>query len=243
MKTTIIIPYRDRLEHLSILVPHLRVYHPDAEVMVVEQGDTAKFRKACLLNVGAKEATGDLLIFHDVDYVPVGNCTYYNPEYDVYLPVKFAKFVYNNLMPKPLTEVPGGYRHFMNGVDANFFGGVLSFRKDAFFKINGSCPLYKGWGFEDADLYKRTVIGGLSMERDDSNTFFVLDHPDSGPPDVDEDYQRNIRMCNEFQLYWNHGVQTQHYRITDEAPPVEGVDRWMKVYDFDGPTYTVFSRF
>lgn len=243
MTKTIIIPYRNRLEHLKILIPTLRQYFPQDEIIVVEQNNNEKFRKACLLNVGVKNALGDLVILHDVDYIPTENVVYYENDVDVYLPVQFATFVYNDLTPKPLDEIPGGYRHFKDGVDDDFFGGVLTFKKESFFKINGSCPLYIGWGFEDADLRNRAITGGLIIERNRNNTFLVLDHPDSCPSSHDEDFRNNIYINSQFKNYWKYGIRTQQATLQDIKPVVSGIDRWILASEFDGPTYIVTSSF
>ncbi|XP_054863268.1 beta-1,4-galactosyltransferase 1-like isoform X2 [Amphiprion ocellaris] len=50
------------------------------------------------------------------------------------------------------------------------FGGVSSFFKNQFLKINGFPNTYWGWGGEDDDIYKRTLFRGMSISRPDSET-------------------------------------------------------------------------
>ena len=73
MKYSIIICYRDREEHLHILRRRLLEVFPrdDCEIIVVEQEDDDKFLRGNLLNAGAQQSRGDILIFHDVDHYPV----------------------------------------------------------------------------------------------------------------------------------------------------------------------------
>lgn len=71
--TSVIIPYRDRAEHLEILAPRLAQVLPDAEILVIEQVNGKPFNRGKLLNSGSLIATGDLLIMHDVDMIPVFN--------------------------------------------------------------------------------------------------------------------------------------------------------------------------
>lgn len=244
MKLSIIIPFRDRFPHLNITVPRLRqvLQDLDHEIIVVEQNDTKKFRRANLLNEGARVATGDLLVFHDVDYYP-DTVEYYdfdNPT-DVFLPVKRVTFVYNDLTPKPIEQVPGGYRHFRNGVDADFFGGVEVFRRDAFFKINGFSPDFIGWGFEDADLRERVTAHKLTVARSTDNHFLALDHVDSGPAANDADFRSNIMKWQTWRNNLSRGINNCHPATIESLPieaEVHGVDLWITATNFDKPIQT-----
>jgi len=244
MKLSIIIPFRDRFTHLGITVPRLRqvLADVDHEIIVVEQDDQNKFRRANLLNEGARQATGDLLVFHDVDYYPK-NVQYYdfaNPT-DVFLPVKRVTFVYNDLTPKPLEQVPGGYRHFRDGVDADFFGGVEVFRREAFFKINGFSPDFIGWGFEDADLRERVAAHNLSVARSHTNEFLALDHVDSGPASNDPDFHGNIRKWQTWRNNLSRGINNCHpasISIKTAMHSLHDVDMWVAVTNFDAPIKT-----
>jgi hypothetical protein len=209
---------------------------------VVEQADTNKFRRANLLNEGAKYATGDILVLHDIDYYPE-HVTYWDGVSDVYLPVKYVRFVYNDLNVKPIDEVPGGYRHFVNGVDENFFGGVTTFKRDAFFKINGFSWRYVGWGFEDADLRERIAVNNLTVARSQDNVFLALDHPDSGPQPTDRDFLKNIQMSMKPELYFADGVNNQPSSTDVGLTRHPGVDLWLLASDFDGPTNIITSSF
>ena len=75
---SIIIPYRNREEHLSVLIPTLqeKFKNEPYEIIIAEQADNEKFRLSSLYNVAYKYTTGDLIIFHDVDYIPDENVIY-----------------------------------------------------------------------------------------------------------------------------------------------------------------------
>lgn len=235
MKYSFIFCYRNRETHLNITIPRIRELHPDAEIIVVEQNDTKKFRRANLLNEGARNATGDILILHDIDYYPTDTVVYHDGVSDVYLPVKFVEFVYNSLEPKPLLEVPGGYRHFKDGVDSNFFGAVEVFTREAFFTINGFSPNYVGWGFEDADLRERISHYGLKVTRSQTGKFLALDHPDSGPSFQDQDFLNNIHRAQNWQRDLKQGVKTQPVTAERVVPKHKEVDVWVMATDFDPP--------
>jgi hypothetical protein len=220
----------------------------DHEIIIVEQNDQKKFRRANLLNEGAKVATGDILILHDIDYYPTDNVVYYDGKSDMWLPVKRVVFVDEKFNEKNIMDVPGGYRHFKQSVDDNFFGGVEVFTRDAFFKINGFSPLFIGWGFEDADLRERVQHYNLTVARSTDGLFNALPHPDSGPSQYDQDFRRNIEMAAHWQFYLPHGIDTQPSTvevINNPAWPAE-VDIWVKATDFDGApakTHIVSSVF
>jgi glycosyl transferase family 7 (putative galactosyltransferase) len=232
-KYSFIFCYRNRETHLNIVVPRIRTLYLDAEIIIVEQNDTKKFRRANLLNEGAKSASGDILVVHDIDYYPHDAVEYYDDRSDVFLPVRRVVFCYNDLTPKPLEEVPGGYRHFKVGVDADFFGGVTTFTKDAFFAINGFSPLYVGWGFEDADLRERIKHYRLSVQRSANNMFSALDHPDSGPTFQDQDFINNIHMSQQWARHLDIGVKNQPSHIENITPKHPMVDKWLLASEFD----------
>ncbi|KAK2151239.1 hypothetical protein LSH36_371g02015 [Paralvinella palmiformis] len=84
-RTAIIIPFRDREEHLRILLSYL---HPMLQrqmlyytIFVVEQIYPAVFNKASIMNAGYREATladsFDCFIFHDVDMIPENDYNFY----------------------------------------------------------------------------------------------------------------------------------------------------------------------
>ena len=78
MKYSIIIPYRNREEHLQVLLPVLIDKFSDEsfEIIVSEQNDTDNFRISCVQNIAYNHAKGDVLIFHQVDYVPSEDVSY-----------------------------------------------------------------------------------------------------------------------------------------------------------------------
>ncbi|GFS17725.1 beta-1,4-galactosyltransferase 1 [Elysia marginata] len=84
-RVAIIIPYRDRMHHLLILLrrlhPMLKLQKVDYRVFVVEQAGQDKFNRGKLMNVGFLEALRfgqfDCLVFQDVDLLPEDNRNLY----------------------------------------------------------------------------------------------------------------------------------------------------------------------
>lgn len=69
---SIIVPYRDRPDHLKQFIPHMNKYLPDAKIVIVEQADDGKpFNRGKLINVGYLEFPSDYICAHDVDMLPV----------------------------------------------------------------------------------------------------------------------------------------------------------------------------
>nr|DBA27436.1 TPA: hypothetical protein GDO54_007929 [Pyxicephalus adspersus] len=84
-KVAILIPFRNRFEHLPVLfrhlIPMLQRQRLQFAFYVIEQTGNQPFNRAMLFNVGFLEAMKDLdwdcLIFHDVDHIPENDRNYY----------------------------------------------------------------------------------------------------------------------------------------------------------------------
>ncbi|XP_027208068.2 uncharacterized protein [Penaeus vannamei] len=154
-KVVVVLPYRDRLHHLVILLswlhPILRRQQLEYTIYVAEQAGNATFNKGAIMNAGFMEAwqRGDAncFVFHDVDLLPEDDRNMYS------------------CPPQP--------RHLSVGVDTLGYklpyfllvGGVLSVRGDHFLRLNGYSNMYWGWGGEDDDMGYRIKQSGLSITR------------------------------------------------------------------------------
>ena len=111
-RVAIIIPYRNREEHLKILLHHL---HPVLQrqelhygIYVINQAEETKFNRAMLFNVGyvesLKEENWDCFVFHDVDHLTEDDRNlYWCPTQPVHLAVGMCTVKDNNsgqLSPK-----------------------------------------------------------------------------------------------------------------------------------------------
>ncbi|XP_061183111.1 beta-1,4-galactosyltransferase 4-like isoform X2 [Saccostrea echinata] len=140
-RVAIIIPFRDREEHLCILlknlIPILMVQQTEFRIFI---GNTA-FNKGRVMNAGFLEAVKifefDCVFFHDVDLIPENDRILYE-----------------------CGEQP---RHLSVAIDEHGYklkysylvGGVLGFRPQTFRKVNGYSNMFWGWGGEDDDIYFR----------------------------------------------------------------------------------------
>ncbi|XP_064409703.1 beta-1,4-galactosyltransferase 6 [Latimeria chalumnae] len=154
-KVAILIPFRNRHEHLPILfrhlIPLLQRQHLEFAFYVIEQAGTQPFNRAMLFNVGFKEAMKDLnwdcLIFHDVDHIPENDRNYYGcGQMPRHFAAKLDKYMY--ILPY-----------------AEFFGGVSGLTVEQFRKINGFPNAFWGWGGEDDDLWNRVQLTGYNVTR------------------------------------------------------------------------------
>jgi hypothetical protein len=204
MDYSIIIPYRGRHQHLIRLLPalHEQFQNKNYEIIVVEQTDTEKFKKAMINNIGAKKANGKFFIFHDVDHLPdEKNVDYFRLEkdtIDVWYPVYNVVYVQeenDKLKLRSENDIPSGYRSHHIKVHSDHFGGVFCCTQRSFEIINGFNPLFKGWGFEDSDIRNRFEKSFDIKRANKPGTFFAMDHSDSHPAMDDPDFIRNTQFA------------------------------------------------
>lgn len=134
----IIIPYRDRKQHLPILMknlhPFLMKQQIDYGIFLVEQSSDGSFNRAKLMNIGFVEALKiyewDCFIFHDVDLLPMDDRNLYNcPTQPRHMSVAIDTFKW---------QLPY----------SSIFGGVSSMTTKQFKAVNGFSNSYYGWGGE-----------------------------------------------------------------------------------------------
>ncbi|KAB0392690.1 hypothetical protein E2I00_019306 [Balaenoptera physalus] len=144
-KVAIIIPFRNRQEHLKYwlyyLHPILQRQQLDYGIYVINQAGESMFNRAKLLNVGFKEALKDYeyncFVFSDVDLIPMNDRnTYRCFSQPRHISVAMDKFGFS----LPYVQ---------------YFGGVSALSKQQFLTINGFPNNYWGWGGEDDDIFNR----------------------------------------------------------------------------------------
>ena len=150
-KVGIIVPYRDRYEHLETfktkIIEYLTKNSYNFVLIIVEQDNAKLFNRGMLLNIGftyAEQLKCDYVVFHDVDMIPIDVDYSYNEE-----PLHLA----TNFISKEKKIIFDTY-----------FGGVTLFPIEDFKKINGFSNKYWGWGFEDDDLLLRCVKNNIFLD-------------------------------------------------------------------------------
>jgi len=175
MRLEVVIPYRDRQEHLAKQVPHLWKVLTDQgldfRMTVVEQEPSKKFNLGMMRNIGFLERPdADYYCFHDVDMY-AEDVDYSYTDMPTHLAYACEQFNY---------KLP--YR--------TYFGGVTLFDKASYEKINGHANWYWGWGAEDDDLYWRVALVGFKRR---FGRFWSEIHNRPGAKDSQNENHRKYR--------------------------------------------------
>lgn len=153
-RVAILIPFRNRDNHLRILLNNLHpiLYRQQLgyTIYVLKQADEKPFNKGKLLNIGYKGAKKDnhtCFVFHDVDLIPENDHILYGC---VRSPMHLSRAVntFNYKLP-----------------DKTLLGGVAAWKTKEFEQVNGWSNLFVNWGGEDDDLSYRTIANKLSIFR------------------------------------------------------------------------------
>jgi len=158
-KLGVIVPYRNRYEHLQEFKSKVSTYldnngYENHTIIIVEQDDAKLFNRGMLCNIGfleAKKQKCDYVVFHDVDMLPI-NVDYSYSEYPVHLATYNLPF-------------------------ESYFGGITLFPSKIFEKINGFSNLYWGWGFEDDDLRYRCVKNKVPFKKNNTEESIETEVP------------------------------------------------------------------
>lgn len=167
---------KNRLPHLKQTLP-LMLRQPRAEVIVVDYGceqgtaawvkehhpaaklvqvsDDPEFCVARARNLGANEASHELLCFIDADTL---------------LHVDLAEWL-------ELNHKPNGYCLYPDRAELELFGFLIVARKH-FFQVSGYDEAFRGWGGEDMDLYDRLARAGLAWFAVPRESISAISHGD-----------------------------------------------------------------
>lgn len=195
-KLSIIVPYRDRKEHLEKFIPFMEkcefLNEIDYEILIVEQEEGKPFNRGKLLNIGAIESpNSDYYCFHDVDMLPILTDYSYVPT-PTHLAAEAEQF---------------GFKLPYEG----YFGGVTLFDRNSFEKVNGYSNDYWGWGAEDDDIMYRCVIKEIKPSRK-RGRYKSLSHERIIKQDL---YNENLKKYFSFKNSPN--VQSIENRIKEDG--------------------------
>jgi hypothetical protein len=170
VKLGIVVPYRDRAEHLAAFIPHLhRFFQIDllnsrisVRILISEQTGDLPFNRGFVNNAGYKLLAPeiDYVCFHDVDLLP-------------------EKADYRGSSRPAMLISEGLNASFTPGFILQLFSAVVLMEKSQFARANGFSNQYWGWGFEDVDLRERLLRVGCSIEHR-AGRFKRLPHVDAG---------------------------------------------------------------
>jgi hypothetical protein len=195
MKLAVIIPYRNREEHLKVFLEEFpkKINIQDYLIIVVEQSEEKLFNRAKLLNIGfdlIKDKI-DYICFHDVDMIPVE-----------------ADYSYSDIPLHLATDAS----QFKGIYYAAYYGGVNLMSKENFIKINGFSNEFWGWGGEDDDLRNRFINSGYeNIKR--KGIYNSLDHKMSDR----SNRGNNVKKMNSKYNYMEDGLSNLEYKILEEV--------------------------
>lgn len=201
-KLSLIIPYRNRLEHLLQFLfcfeEHMQKYYSyvQYEFYIIEQYGDRKFNRGKLLNVGFDISKNDCdyFCFHDVDMLPIAKSS----DYSV---VKYPTH-----MAKHCTQFKYKHPYW------SYFGGVTFFDKESFIKCQGFSNTMWGWGYEDDDLFSRVNAFEIPIEHRDGY-FYTFDHERDCSEHLNN-YHKSLACKKED--YFNDGLLTLDYQIKNK---------------------------
>ncbi|MFL6577282.1 MAG: galactosyltransferase-related protein [Povalibacter sp.] len=216
-RLTIVIPFRDRLSHLSQLLPaliaKLREQGIAYRVLVVEQTNPGLFNRGRLLNIGVHYSadTSDYYCLHDVDAVPL-NANYLCPSQ----PLRLVNTIVAS--------------HETGKRSAHYFSGAISIRKEQIFAANGFSNEYWGWGKEDDDFFFRLLMAGYLCYFDLEGEFRDLPNPPSQEThrteklahrSVAENRKRRSRLLRGLDDPAADGLSTLSYEVLSRSETMD----------------------
>jgi len=184
-KLTLIIPYRNREEHLKEFLPalqnRLNEQNIDYEILIAEQDDINLFNKAKLMNLAVTQARQDstYFVFHDVDSMPTN-----------------IDYRYCNHSLKLFNHIKR-YEKYYEEYQQTIFGGAILVPKDIFLNINGFSNNYWQWGKEDDDFLFRHLFKGFNPLYDAEGKLRMLPHPLSVTLDVNGNITNDTKVLQQ----------------------------------------------
>ncbi len=149
---TIIIPYRDRPEHLQAFVDHMLAF-PGHEIVIVEQAPGKPFNRGKLINCGYLETLPTHFVAHDIDMLPID--VDYSPH-------------------DGITQLAGSDIQLQD-----YLGGVTMYDANTFRRLGGYHNDYFHRGEDNENRFNAHRLG--IPIHNNHGTFFVLPHPRTGP--------------------------------------------------------------
>lgn len=211
---TILVPFREQIEQkrgeqLKRFLSHIHRYHPDWKVIVIEQSnDNRKFNRGALLNIGAKLAKTDYVIFHDVDLLPL---------------MKIAP--YYTAIPESPIHIGKAWTSKYDS--PTFLGGVLSMSIQDIEKTNGFPNNFWGWGGEDDVLRNRIKGKKLKVYQPTlrGEGYKELEHVDTRSNSEWKNMTKWEDMAEEKKHPGRSGFKNVKYDVLDEKNITDNIKK------------------
>jgi hypothetical protein len=219
-RTVIIVPFREsnsktkeRTNQLLTFAKHYHNYIPNLEILIIEQSnDKRKFNRGALLNIGfelSKESVGNTFIFHDVDLISPKSISALYCAYPKH-PIHIA-----NLWTEKYTF-------------SDFLGGIISFSKKDFQRINGFPNDFWGWGGEDDAMYNRLVSARIPVLKVNGDEKIKgLEHTPQGESKETKNVSKTQGILRDLKSWRKNGLNNLKYDIVSveyfEYPNIQKV--------------------
>uniref|UniRef100_A0A182NNE1 Beta-1,4-N-acetylgalactosaminyltransferase n=1 Tax=Anopheles dirus TaxID=7168 RepID=A0A182NNE1_9DIPT len=201
-RVAIIVPYRDREQHLPVFLKNIHALLMKQQleygIYIVEQTAGSSFNRAALMNIGFVEAmkqkNWECMVFHDIDLLPMDD--------------------------RNLYTCPDQPRHMSVAVDtfgfklpySTIFGGVSAMTEKQFRTVNGFSNSFWGWGGEDDDMSNRLKHVGFHIARYPVNIarYTMLNHKkEKANP------KRYEKLVNGAKRFDSDGLNSLHYQLVN----------------------------
>lgn len=218
-RLAIIIPYRDRAEHLEVLLPALQdaltSQAIDYRITVVEQEYGKAFNPGLMRNIGAdlNSDFAEYFCFHDVDNIPVAG-DYRCPSMPLRLVGRWAE----TSRDRDIFAVSA------------IFGTTVAITRDQFRDANGYPNDFWGWGKEDDVFFLRLLLRGYVPHQDNRGLFRDLENPasEAGHRADSVRYENKRRIVRKMR--WNTltrgGVNDLRYKVTATEQLAPGAKKY-----------------
>lgn len=205
-KVVIIVPFREsnpitkeRTNQLIAFAKHYHNYIPNLEILVIEQSDDKrKFNHGALTNIGfelAKSSPANVFIFHDVDLLSPRELS------NVYC-----------AYPKQPTHIANLWTEKYRF--SEFFGGIVSFNKKDFLRLNGFPNDFWGWGGEDDAMYNRVASNNLPIIKIKGDVSIKgLEHESQGDSNTTKNTFKTQNILKDLKNWRRNGLNNLKYRI------------------------------
>ncbi|KAL7056306.1 hypothetical protein AAHC03_020647 [Spirometra sp. Aus1] len=209
-KVAVIVPYRNRKEHLLKFIPRLLPFLSKQRgqyvIIITEQSGDQGFNRGKLFNAAVteikKSPPGDRLhgincyILHDVDKVPTSSSTVYECGQHV----------------KQLATA------FRTGTEtrwlySTFLGGATAFTWEQIEKINGASNIFYGWGGEDDDLSLRLQLNNITVDRTVGSDGIFDEFDANHPRDENKDRIKLTSIDSVSSRWMNDGINQTRYHL------------------------------
>lgn len=218
-RVALIIPHRNRVDHLKELMSRLDGFNLESnelDVYVIDQNNSEKFNRGLLLNIGfylAEQQHYDRYIFHDVDSYP-----------DEELFPQYFQFLDDSVH---FASPSLGYKYSY----PEFLGGVEGFTEEDYKTINGFPNTFFGWGGEDDALYNRLAAENITIYRPTKGKYILADHEQAKGNEKNQLKYENV--LEDLNHYKENGVQ-QLPQYSIQLSPFS-YEEFVKSYRMDKP--------